>query len=341
MFDQITQGMRELDFLSRLARATNRRTFLQWSGMTIAVAVTACGNDDEGGDITTPAGEVDPARSTASVPTTAPPDAAISIDVIARDADGNPLTTGGADVVVEATGANNSGPIVANDNGDGTYTASYNAVELGTDTVTVTINGAPISGSPFTITIAEAVTEVSLGSGDNGVLNYAFALEQLEAAFYAAVLATPYAGITAEETEILTEIRDHEVIHREFLRAALGANAIPDLTVDFTSVDFTSRDAVLGAARTFEDLGVSAYNGAGFLLEEPDFLTTAGKIVSVEARHAAVIRDLIEPGTVAFAGDDVVDVTSGRETFRLPDQVLQIAATNITTPIDSSSLPRT
>ncbi len=44
---------------------------------------------------------------------------------------------------------------------------------------------------------------------------------------------------------------------------------------------------------TFEDLGVAAYNGAGQLLEKGEYLLLAGKIVSVEARHATAIRYLI------------------------------------------------
>ncbi|HWV65036.1 ferritin-like domain-containing protein [Chitinophaga sp.] len=36
---------------------------------------------------------------------------------------------------------------------------------------------------------------MSLGSGDVAVLNYAYALEQLEAAFYTQVVLTPYTGI--------------------------------------------------------------------------------------------------------------------------------------------------
>ena len=35
---------------------------------------------------------------------------------------------------------------------------------------------------------------VDLGTGDVGILNYAYALEQLEAAFYTQVIATPYSG---------------------------------------------------------------------------------------------------------------------------------------------------
>ncbi|MCY7357249.1 MAG: ferritin-like domain-containing protein, partial [Rudanella sp.] len=38
------------------------------------------------------------------------------------------------------------------------------------------------------------VTTVDLGTGDVGILNYAYALEQLEAAFYTQVIATPYTG---------------------------------------------------------------------------------------------------------------------------------------------------
>ncbi len=130
-------------------------------------------------------------------------------------------------------------------------------------------------------------------STDNGVLNYAYALEQLEYAFYVKVLQTPYTGITPAETAVLTDLRAHEGIHRDFLKTALGANAIGDLTVDFSSINFTQRASVLGAAITFEDLGVAAYNGAGKYLRDAGLLTIAGKIVSVEARHASAIRDLI------------------------------------------------
>src|SRR4051812_3174856 len=57
---------------------------------------------------------------------------------------------------------------------------------------------------------------INLGSGDIGVLNYAYALEQLEAAFYTQVIMSQYSGITAAETSYLTDIRDHEIAHREF-----------------------------------------------------------------------------------------------------------------------------
>ncbi len=148
---------------------------------------------------------------------------------------------------------------------------------------------------------------VDLGSGDIGVLNYAYALEQLEAAFYAQVVTTPYTGMSDTEKTILTDIRDHEIIHRDFFKAALGDKAIKGLTPNFSTIDFSSRTSVLGAAKLFEDTGVAAYNGAGKLIKNAEYLLLAGKIVSVEARHAAVIRDLINPKTMDFAGDDIIN----------------------------------
>lgn len=176
-----------------------------------------------------------------------------------------------------------------------------------------------------------------LGAGDIGILNYAYALEQLEAAFYAKVIESPYASISDDEKGILTDIRDHEIDHRDFLKGALADKAIPDLEVDFSAVDFASRESVLTTAKTFEDLGVAAYNGAGKLLEKADYLVVAGRIVSVEARHAATIRDLLQPGSVAFAGPEVVD-KNGLDGALDPAKVLAAADPFIKTDVTATSL---
>ncbi|MGI3903074.1 MAG: ferritin-like domain-containing protein [Janthinobacterium lividum] len=178
----------------------------------------------------------------------------------------------------------------------------------------------------------------TFGVGDVAILNYAYALEQLEAAFYTAVLERPYNGMSRGEQDLLVGIRDHEIAHREFLKQALGGNALPDLEVDFSRVDGASRQSVLTAARSFEDLGVSAYNGAGQLLSNPQYLAAAGSIVSVEARHAATIRDLISPRSSSFAGSDIVD-GQGLDEARLPSQVLPKVKPYVLTPINPGQLP--
>jgi hypothetical protein len=105
-----------------------------------------------------------------------------------------------------------------------------------------------------------------------------------------------------------------------------------------------NRDSILRTAEQFEDLGVAAYNGAGKYLSDAGNLLIAGKIVSVEARHAAAIRDirmaLGATGTARFAGDDVVN-SMGLDVKLEPSAVLsRVAATNfVTTQISIGTNP--
>lgn len=196
---------------------------------------------------------------------------------------------------------------------------------------------------------------IDVGSGDTGILNYAYALEQLEAAFYTQVINAYYTGATTAEKAIFADLKDHEVIHRDFFKGAITSGRISDALVpDFTGIDFTQRTTaagsakmgVLNAAMAFEDLGVAAYNGAGRFISSVDYLTLAGKIVSVEARHAAVIRELITTNT--FVANDVVNLDTatpnsgapgatgsvmgtGLERSKRPQAVLAIANTFLAT----------
>jgi rubrerythrin len=178
--------------------------------------------------------------------------------------------------------------------------------------------------------------KVDLGEGDVGILNYAYALEQLEAAFYTQVAKTPYSNMESKDRVILTAIRDHEIAHRDFLKAALKKNAIPELEVDFSKIDFDNRDNVLTTALTFENLGVGAYNGAGQFLKKAEYLLVAGKIVSVEARHAAAIRYLltstVQTNADAHAPEMVVN-DKGLDQELAPSAVLSKAGPFVKTPI--------
>ncbi len=178
-------------------------------------------------------------------------------------------------------------------------------------------------------------TGIDIGSGDTAILNYAYALEQLEAAFYTQVMASPYSGITATETARLTDIRDHEIAHREFFKAALSTSAtVAGLTPDFSAVNFADRTSVLSTAKAFEDLGVQAYNGAGYLIQSTAYLTLAGEIVSVEARHASFIRDLLSPGSF---GDTTILDANGMDTAMPIAQVLPVANKFLKTKVSASN----
>lgn len=156
-------------------------------------------------------------------------------------------------------------------------------------------------------------------------------------------MKTPATDFQPGELDYFRQVAAHEAIHRDFFKAAITNVAkgtpIQDLTPNFSSITFTSRASVLGTAMAFEDLGVAAYNGAGKLISASDpngatYLTLAGKIVSVEARHAAYVRDLVTPGS--FATSPQVDDTYGLDMTMTPTAVIAAAQKYITQIIDAS-----
>ena len=168
------------------------------------------------------------------------------------------------------------------------------------DEATNPTDGIAGSGNPLIIDFAQ---------GDVAILQYALVLEHVEAEFYSRVVsAFGGSNITAADQAVLTEIRDHELAHREFLRGTLGADGAFTTTSTFSGVNFADRAEVLAAARTLENLGIAAYNGAVQYLTSPANVLSLAKIVSVEGRHAATIADLLEPRTITFAPRATDDV---------------------------------
>lgn len=184
---------------------------------------------------------------------------------------------------------------------------------------------------------------LSFGQNDTGILNYAYLLEQIEAAFYDKVVATPPADLRPGELDLLKDIRDHELIHREFLKYALGSNAYDNnqtaLEFNFSSLTLGTRQGVWSAAQQFEDLGVAAYNGAAKLLSTSAdtglrYLTLLGKIASVEARHAAVAHEALQAGTFAAPVD-----AAGLDAAKTPAEVVAVIQPFVPVTISVVSLP--
>lgn len=204
----------------------------------------------------------------------------------------------------------------------------------GMDPSRITQAGQAAAAAPAVGTAAAGTTITLDFSSDLGVLNYAYALEQLEAAFYAKVLAAAEFGsiFSTAEQRVLTDLRDHEAIHAAFFKAALASAAIPSLTANFGSINFGNRMSVLNAAVAFEDTGVSAYNGAAQYIRNATYLMLAGKIVSVEARHASAIRDLLAPRTDSFAPNPF-------DAPNTPQNVIAIAQPYIAETITVTNVP--
>ncbi|GBO51527.1 hypothetical protein APA_491 [Pseudanabaena sp. lw0831] len=151
---------------------------------------------------------------------------------------------------------------------------------------------------------------LTFNANDIGILNFALLLEELEAAFYAAVVSS--GKITSsKEMEYMRYLGGQEAAHVTFLRSVLADQVLfttQDLSFNQSTLNnlLASRDSILNTAVTLEDVGVHAYNGAGPSLTNPVFLLAAGSIVSVEARHAAGVRALLSKPTTEPDSDRLV-----------------------------------
>lgn len=138
------------------------------------------------------------------------------------------------------------------------------------------------------------------GSGDIGILNFALTLEYLEAKFYEEAKSRVRAN--GELMSLIDLLAKDEQQHVEALAATvkkLGGKPVAEPKFDFA---YSGKSGFLKLAQTFEDTGVSAYNGAGPMIKSKEVLAAAGGIVQVEARHAAAIRlqNKEEPAPAAF-----------------------------------------
>lgn len=199
------------------------------------------------------------------------------------------------------------------------------------------LTGCNDSSTPGTGT---PVAPTPLNVPDNDILNFALNLEYLEAEFYLRAVtgsglpsalvpsgsgtvtggamvnfATPYlknyAAATAQD----------EMNHVAAIQATIATNkgtAVVRPNIDFTNAfnalakaagiadtfnPFANEMAFLVGAFIFEDVGVTAYNGAAPALTSLAILDAAAGIAAVEAYHAASIRVLIA-GMASISGAD-------------------------------------
>ena len=136
------------------------------------------------------------------------------------------------------------------------------------------------------------------------ILNFALTLEYLEDEFYRAALGSNF--IPAQFTEVFSTISRHESEHVMTLTGALGGAAVAKPRFDFTARGkypdiFSNFRTFALVSQTLEDTGVAAYKGqAPALTGGGQLLTTALRIHSVEARHAAEVRRI--RGVKAWTG---------------------------------------
>jgi hypothetical protein len=173
---------------------------------------------------------------------------------------------------------------------------------------------AALTTIPKALMAQPSLKTLTFNANDFGILNFALLLEELESAFYAAVIQSGKIK-NAKELDYIRSIGSHEVAHADFLRSVLGNNVLfqkRDLSFNSNGLApiLRDRNSILSTAVTLEDLGVHAYNGAGTSIQDPTLLLAAGSIVAVEARHAAGVRGLLGRPATEPDSDRLVNNTN-------------------------------
>lgn len=176
---------------------------------------------------------------------------------------------------------------------------------------------------------------------DVGLLNYIYALEQLEAAFYTKAAESLPGSFTPTQVLFFNDIKLHEIAHREFFKRILATAAIGTLAVDFSSINFADANSVFATAKTFEDLGVAAYNDAVVRCKNDYNLILLSQVATVEARHAAYVRSQVDAlgfsdlNELAALG---ADAANALDVSLAPGKVLEQASKYIKTKLNIINL---
>ncbi len=206
---------------------------------------------------------------------------------------------------------------------------------------------------------------------DADILNFALNLEYLEAEFYLRAvtgqgLATADIGAmpgavtggaivpwkTPAIQQYAVEIANHEQTHVQFLRAAItaeGGKPVDRPAINFTDAfntaasaanigssfdPFADENSFIVGSFVFEDVGVTAYNGAGPLLTNKTVnLAAAGSIVAVEAYHAGLIRTLL-----VYLGQTYINYADQIATLRTSADIAVTGGTSAETPLSTTAI---
>ncbi|KAG5922841.1 hypothetical protein E4U53_003649 [Claviceps sorghi] len=175
------------------------------------------------------------------------------------------------------------------------------------------------------------------GLNDGIILNYALTLEHLEGTFYRDGLAKytakdfADAGFDASFYDNVKRVAKDESDHVGFLTTALKAAGVEPVAACQYNFGYKDVKTFLATASILEGVGVSAYLGAAADIMSKKYLTAAGSILTVEARHSSYLRDHLKQVPFAQPFDAPL---SYNEVYSLASQFITACpATNAALPV--------
>lgn len=135
------------------------------------------------------------------------------------------------------------------------------------------------------------------------ILNFALMHEYMESTLYNYGLSPHFQVVPGEDIPLFQTIQAHENLHKQYLLATLGSQAVREPFFDWSGgggtyngpyhAAFYDYDEFKALSQSFEDLGVRMYKGlASTLMGQQPLLLATLQIHSVEARHACEVRRL-------------------------------------------------
>ncbi|GAB3727064.1 hypothetical protein GCM10027594_08910 [Hymenobacter agri] len=174
--------------------------------------------------------------------------------------------------------------------------------------------------------------QLALPSGDAGLFYYGYLLGLALSTTYDKIVANPPNDLTQAERSIIFDMRNHQLIYRELCHYYIDPTTAKvgpfptDFVFNTSTFTLTTRAGALAAVQQLADLAAAAYPVLLPLFTSASAYPRALllKAVSVQARHAAAIRDLLTPGS--FADATVVDPATGQLRTKTPTEVVAALA---------------
>ncbi|GAB0144859.1 hypothetical protein EsHS_00005313 [Epichloe bromicola] len=172
---------------------------------------------------------------------------------------------------------------------------------------------------------------------DGIILNYALTLEHLEDTFYRQGLAKytekdfADAGFDSTFYNNVKKVSKDESDHVGFLSTALKAAGVEPVAECKYEFGYKDVKTFLATASILEGVGVSAYLGAAADIMSKSYLTAAGSILTVEARHSSYIRAGLKQAPFAQPFDTPLSIN---EVYSLASQfITECPSTNAKLPV--------